>query len=74
MTPEEAMTQQIERYRAMTGEQRLKIALDMHESECNALRSEIRLRHSDATDEEIEQLLRKRLELERSLRDDFGGG
>jgi hypothetical protein len=31
MTPEDALEKQIEIYRRMTGEQRLKIALDLHE-------------------------------------------
>ena len=73
MSPEEALAKQIEKYRAMTGEQRLKIALDLHEFACNVSRAGIRHQHPNATDAEVEQLLRKRLELDRSLRDDFRG-
>ena len=38
MTPKATLDAQIERYRAMTGEERLKIALDLHEFACNASR------------------------------------
>jgi uncharacterized protein len=38
MTPEVAVERQIERYRMMTGPQRLKIALDLHEFACNVAR------------------------------------
>jgi hypothetical protein len=34
VTPDEALARQIEIYRSMTGEQRLKIALDLHEFAC----------------------------------------
>lgn len=42
MTPEAALERQIELYRAMTGEQRLRIALDLHEFACNVAREGIR--------------------------------
>jgi hypothetical protein len=35
MSPVEAAERQIEQYQAMTGEQRLRIALDLHEFACN---------------------------------------
>jgi len=65
MTPEAALQRQIELYRAMTGEQRLKIALDLHEFACEISRAGIRRQFPDATPEEVEQHLRKRIELSR---------
>lgn len=65
MTPESALQQQIERYRAMTGEQRLKIALDLHEFACNVAREGIRRQFPEASAEEVEQHLRRRIELSR---------
>ncbi len=41
MTPEAALEQQIERYRAMTGAERLKIALDLHTFACDVARAGI---------------------------------
>jgi hypothetical protein len=65
MTPEAALEKQIEMYRAMTGEQRLKIALDLHKFACDVARAGIRHQHPEASDEEVEQHLRKRIELSR---------
>ena len=65
MTPESALRHQIERYRAMTGEQRLKIALDLHEFACNVTREGIRRQFPEATADEVEQHLRRRIELSR---------
>jgi hypothetical protein len=65
MTPDAALQQQIERYRAMTGEQRLKIALDLHEFACNVTREGIRRQFPDADEEEIERQLCRRIELSR---------
>lgn len=50
----------------MTGEQRLKIALDLHEFACNVAREGIRRQHPDATTEQVEQFLRRRIELSRT--------
>ncbi|HZI31458.1 MAG TPA: hypothetical protein VFF11_03900 [Candidatus Binatia bacterium] len=61
-----ALQKQIERYRQMTGEQRLKIALDMHEMSCNIARAGIRRQHPDATESEIENFLHARLKLARA--------
>lgn len=66
MTPADALAQQIERYRQMTGEQRLKIALDLHEFACNLSRAGIRRQYPDASDEEVELHLRRRIELGRA--------
>ncbi len=50
MTPEEGLARQIEMYRQMTGEQRLKVALDVHEFACNFSRDGIRRQHPGASD------------------------
>jgi hypothetical protein len=42
MTPKQALAQQIERYRQMTGEERLKIALDLHRLACVVAEAGIR--------------------------------
>ena len=63
MSPEEALAKQIEIYRRMTGEQRLKIALDLHTFACEVARAGIRRQFPDATDEEVEQHLRQRIQL-----------
>ena len=63
MKPQDALAAQIERYRAMTGEQRLGIALDLHELACDIAREGIRRQHPRATQQEVEQLLRHRLQL-----------
>ena len=63
MNPQQALTAQIERYRAMTGEQRLAIALDLHELACDIAREGIRRQHPQATAMEVEELLHHRLQL-----------
>ena len=63
-----ALDKQIERYRQMTGEQRLKIALDLHEMSCNIARAGIRRQHPEANETEVERLLRQRIELERDIK------
>lgn len=65
MTPAAALDEQIKRYRQMTGEQRLQIALDLHELSCNLAREGIRHQHPNASEEEVERLLRHRLQLAR---------
>ena len=65
MNPEAALEKQIELYRSMTGEQRLAIALDLHEFSCNVAREGIRRQHPNADTAEVERLLRRRLELTR---------
>ena len=67
MTPEAALALQIERYRQMTGEQRLDIALRLHELACDVTREGIRHQHPGANEDEVERLLRKRIELTRQL-------
>jgi hypothetical protein len=61
-----ALAKQIERYRGMTGEQRLAIALELHELSCEIAREGIRRQHPNADAGEVERLLRRRLELARA--------
>jgi hypothetical protein len=66
MTPDQALARQLACYRAMTGEQRLAIALRLHELACDLSRAGIRRQRPDADDAAVEQLLRERLVLGRS--------
>ena len=61
MTPEAALARQIELYRAMTGEQRLQIALDLHELSCDVARAGIRRQFPQADEPEVERRLRMRI-------------
>jgi hypothetical protein len=61
-----ALAKQIERYRGMTGEQRLAIALELHELSCDVAREGIRRQNPKADAAEVERLLRRRLELARA--------
>jgi len=65
MTPAMALDEQIKRHQAMTGEQRLRIALDLHELSCNVAREGIRHQNPQADAEEVERLLRHRITLAR---------
>ena len=67
MTPQAAPDAQIEKYRAMTGEERLKLALDLHELSCEVARDGIRYQHPEASADEVERLLRERIALAQSL-------
>ncbi len=63
MNPDRALQEQIELYRRMTGEQRLAIALELHELSCNVAREGIRHQHPGADEVEVERLLRERIKL-----------
>ena len=63
MTPDAALDRQIQLYRQMTGEQRLKIALDLHELSCDIAREGIRQQYPEADEAEVDRRLRQRLEL-----------
>ena len=65
MTAATALDKQIERYRRMTGEQRLAVALELHELSCDIAREGIRRQNPRADAAEVERLLRHRLELAR---------
>jgi hypothetical protein len=60
---QQALALQINRYRQLTGEQRLAIALSLHELSCDVARSGIRMQHPDAGPAEVEELLKNRLKL-----------
>jgi hypothetical protein len=66
------LEKQIERYRKMTGEQRLAVALDLHEISCDIAREGIRRQHPNADATEVERLLRRRIELERDIKPTVG--
>jgi Rv0078B-related antitoxin len=57
-----ALEKQSERYRSMTGEQPLAVALELHEMSCEIAREGIRHQHPDADAAEVERLLHRRLE------------
>jgi len=61
-----ALDKQIERYRQMTGEQRLTVALELHELSCDIAREAIRRANPEADATEVERLLHRRLELARA--------
>jgi hypothetical protein len=63
VTPQASLEQQILRYRQMTGEERLAIALELHELSCDIAREGIRRQYPHATPGEVERLLRERLTL-----------
>ena len=65
MNAEAALQKQIELYRSMTGEQRVQIALNLHELSCEIARAGIRDQFPSATSAEIEQKLRERIALAR---------
>ena len=66
MSPVTALAEQIAWYRRMTGEQRLGIALDLHELACDLAREGIRRQHPRAEVAEVERLLRERLAFARA--------
>ena len=61
--PDAALDEQIALYRRMTGEERLAIALRLHELACDVAREGIRAQHPDADDAEVERQLRFRIAL-----------
>ena len=63
MTPEAALKAQIERYRQMTGEETLAIALRLHEFSCDVAREGIRAQFPGISEEEVEQKLKERIQL-----------
>src|SRR5688572_28530422 len=57
MTPQAALQWQIERYRQMSGEERLALALELLEFSCDLAREGIRRQHPEAARAEVERLL-----------------
>ena len=66
MSPQAALDAQIARYREMTPEQRVLTALRLHELACEMALLGSRRQHPDANPEEVERLLRERLERARA--------
>ena len=64
--PAAALAKQIEHYRQMTGEERLAVALELHEFSCEIAREGIRHTCPGADSVEVERLLRRRLALTRA--------
>jgi hypothetical protein len=58
-----ALDAQIAAYRRMTGEERLAIALGLHEMACDVARAGIRFRDPEAEESEVERQLRMRIAL-----------
>lgn len=67
MTPEAALESQIQKYAAMTGEQRLSLSFEMHELSCELAREQIRDQFPQADSAEVERLLQQRLKLSYAL-------
>lgn len=67
MAPEQALEEQIALYRMMTGEERLAIALRLHELSSEIARAGIRSQFADADAAEVERRLHSRLALTREL-------
>jgi len=63
VTPQAALEAQLARYREMTGEQRVAVALRLHELACDMARLGIRRQHPEADAAQVERLLRERLAL-----------
>ncbi|MCP5524538.1 MAG: hypothetical protein H7A46_23670 [Verrucomicrobiales bacterium] len=63
MTPEAALEAQIERYRQMTGDERLVIALRLHELACAVARDGICAAEPGLGSEEVEARLQERIRL-----------
>jgi hypothetical protein len=68
MTPEAALETQIEHYRQMSGEERLAIALRLHELACDVSREGIRAQFPGASEEEVERKLQERIRLSYELK------
>ena len=67
MTPEAALEAQIERYRQMSGEERLMIGLRLHELSCEVARDGIRAQYPGLSEEEVGRKLRERIQLAHAL-------
>ncbi|PYK20342.1 MAG: hypothetical protein DME55_02505 [Verrucomicrobia bacterium] len=67
MDPRAALQKQIEKYQAMTGKERLRVALDLHELSCEIARDGIRHQHPEASADEVERILRERIALAQRL-------
>jgi hypothetical protein len=61
-----ASDEQIKRYRRMSGEQRLALALELHELACDIACEGIRRQNPHADAETVKRLLHQRLEFTRT--------
>jgi hypothetical protein len=68
MSPEAATQMQIERYRQMTGEQRLRIGCQLTDAWLDGLRQQIRLGFPNASSDEFKALLRERIERDKEAK------
>ena len=66
MTPQEGLQKQIERYRQMSGEQRLQIALNLHRLACAVTEAGVRQQFPYADEATVQRELRRRIELART--------
>jgi hypothetical protein len=67
MDPQTAFELQLDAYRRMSGEERLAIAMRLHELSCEIAREGIRHQHPHASPAEVARFLRERLALARQL-------
>ena len=65
MTPQSALEIQLDRYRAMRPEERVAVALRLHELACDLARLGIRRQYPNADEAEVDRRLRERLVLAR---------
>ncbi len=63
MTPADSQIAQIEKYRRMSGDERLLVGLRLHELSCEIARDGIRAEDPGATEEQVAEPLRHRLKL-----------
>jgi hypothetical protein len=63
MTPAAALENQIDRYRRLTGDERLQIALRLHELSCEIARDGIRSQNPSLDADGVETQLRERIRL-----------
>jgi Rv0078B-related antitoxin len=63
MNPREAADFQVQAYRRMTGEERLAIALRLYDLSCDIACEGIRQQHLGASEAQVNELLRARLQL-----------
>ena len=65
MSPDDALKLQIECYRGMTPDERLRLGLELHTMVCEVSRAGIRSQFPTASAEEVNRELRRRLEFAR---------
>lgn len=63
MTPEEGLRKQIERYRQMTGQQRLQIGFELYDLAEDMVRCSVRQQHPDWDADQVAAEVRRRFRL-----------